>query len=39
MNAKQITEDKIYSKMHSSFKQFSLPVLVFLVPSLCTALN
>ena len=35
MNAKQITEDKIYSQMHSSFKQFSLPVLVFL----CTALN
>ena len=30
MNAKQTDEDKIY--VYSSFKQFCLPVLVFLVP-------
>ena len=29
MNAKQTKEDKIY--VYSSFKQFCLPVLVFLV--------
>ena len=29
MNAKQTNEDKIY--VYSSFKQFCLPVLVFLV--------
>ena len=28
MNAKQINKDKIY--LHSSFKQFCLPVLEFL---------
>ena len=37
MNAKQTNEDKIYA--YSSFKQFCLPVLVFLVPLLYTALN
>ena len=30
MNVKQTDEDKIY--VYSSFKQFSLSVLVFLVP-------
>ena len=30
MNAKQINEGKIY--VYSCFKQFCLPVLVFLVP-------
>ena len=30
MNAKQTSEDKIY--VYGSFKQFCLPVLVFLVP-------
>ena len=30
MNAKQAIEDKIY--VYNSFKQFCLPVLVFLLP-------
>ena len=37
MNAKQTNGDKIY--VYSSFKQFCSPVLVFLGPELCTALN
>ena len=34
MNAKQTSKDDSY--VYSSFKQFCLPVLEFLVPQLCT---
>ena len=37
MNAKQTKEDKIY--VYSSFKQICLPVLLFLVLQLSTAMN
>ena len=37
MNAKQTNEDKIY--VYSSFDEFCLPVLVFLVPQLFSKLR